>query len=411
MKHFLVVAILMNVASAWASLSIEHEERATANAGVSANSKYVYNVFYDHTRVITDMATTVTPEVSGQTQPKTVYFKGAAGGFYEKYLNYTIQDHFDYQAAGSMLVNEDGGISCKLDGAYKSFSDPAANETYKRIARQNYESALTTTIKGESKNSLILRGRYSSEQFSNPNVTGPLSTYLSNNTIDGLAQYNNAFLPETLWFLRTTGGMTQYTTGAFEPNINNVSAEQKNNNFFGMAETGFLGRLTEKSSIDCAVGFHFRSYENSGSGFAQPVFYLRFTEQVTRRDQLIAGYNYIVQNAYWSDYLLDQEIYIGLARVMGDQVLFLSRLGYNYRSYSLPTRRDDERIATAFSLRYSLNSQIKLTADLKVDLLSSDAYNNQNSGAVNLNGTQVYAPDRPASYKSGTFGIGIMAVY
>ncbi|MDZ4678047.1 MAG: hypothetical protein SGI74_11140 [Oligoflexia bacterium] len=414
MKIYLILLILIYSTTSLASVertSVEYEEKPLIKASVNAATKYMYNIFYDHNRAITDLASHISPEIHGTTKPKTIYFKGSAGGFYEKYLAYSIQDHFDYNGAGSMVINEDGGVSCRVDGNYKSHSDPAANEDYKRINRTNYGASFNMLIKSESKKSVEIKTRYSAENFNNPNLTGPLSSYLSNNTIDGVVQYNNAFLPETIWFMRASGGMTQYTTGAFELDPNNISAEPKNNNFFGTTETGFLGRLTERSSVDCAVGFHFRSYQTSGSGFASPLFYLRFTEQVTRRDQMIAGYNYIVNNAYWSDYVLDQEIYIGLARVMGDQVLLLSRLSYLYKSYSLPVRRDDERIATAFSLRYSINSQIKLTADVKVDLLSSDVYNNQNSGRTNLNGVRVYAPDRPASYKNGTLGLGIIANY
>ena len=136
--------------------------------------------------------------------------------------------------------------------------------------------------------------------------------------------------------------------------------------------------------------------------FFAPVFYVHFAEQVTRRDQFTLGYDYKVEDSYYTNYYLDQEIYAGLVKVVGDQILALARLGYDYRSYSLPFRRDDIRITASFSARYSITKTVKATADLKLDLLSSDAYDNSPNAV---------SPDRPMSYNAGSFTLGLMANY
>jgi len=263
-------------------------------------------------------------------------------------------------------------------------------------------------FKGESGNSLDIKGSYSIETFTIPNVSQFNATNLyNNNNIDGVVEYSSQFLPETSWFLRASGGQRVFPN---KPDFSlNPDFVVKNDSVYALGESGFVGRLSERSTVDFAIGWLYRNYavqipppSNISANFLAPVFYARFAEQVTRRDQLTLGYDYKVDDSYFTNYYLDQEIYAGLVRVLGDQVLVLGRIGYDYRSYSLPFRRDDIRLTGSFSVRYSFTKVIKFTADLKVDLLSSDAYDNT---------LTPIAPDRPFNYNAGSFAIGLLANY
>jgi hypothetical protein len=117
----------------------------------------------------------------------------------------------------------------------------------------------------------------------------------------------------------------------------------------------------------------------------------------------MAGYNYTVEEAYSTNYLLNQEIYLGLARVMGDQLLLLTRFSYEYKNYSTPVARNDERVTGGVIVKYSVNPKFKIMADVKVDLLATDAFDSMLR--------TVASPDKPASYKAGSFGLGVMALF
>lgn len=418
---WIVGALLMAGSTGLGStISADFPEKSQFKTDVAVGSRYVYNVFYDFLRAVNDAVLTVKPEIRGNTKPSGLFVDAGASGLYEKYLKNSIQDHFDYEGFSDIYINEGGPQSFIVSGRYKSFSDLAPSENYARIERSAIDGNLRAKIKGQRGNSFDISAHYNMDLFNNKQFAGTGQAdpkFLSNNTIEGTVQYNNNFLPETAWILRASGGKTTYPNPAISM-TNNSLALGKNGSFYAMAETGFVGRLTDKSTIDFASGFLVRNYEETtapSQSFSGPVFYLRFTEQITRRDQLMAGYNYVVKESYWSNYVLDQEIYIGLARVMGDQVLLLTRIGYSYRSYSLPLRRDDERIGAGFMIKYSLSPTIKLTADLKVDLLSSDAFFNgtttETTPPTNPNGTLIAFPDRPASYKAGSFGLGVVASF
>jgi hypothetical protein len=423
------LAILIGGAGAWANVSIDFPEKSQLQTDVDVTSRFVYNVFYDYDRNLSDGVLAVRPEIRGNTKPSDFFFAGRAVGLYEQYLKNTVQNHFDFEGSGDIFVNEGGRQAFTVSGRYKNFSELAPNEVYPRIPRSVIEGEVKAKLKGDRGNSFDLLARYRMDQFNNTlfNGTGLADpSYLSNNTIEGSVQYNNNFLPETAWILRASGGQTLYPN----PQIsmpNNTGAHPKEDSLYVSAETGFVGRLTEKSTVDFVAGYLVRMYTSKydiisivgndikGESFSGPVFHLHFTEQITRRDQLIAGYNYLVKDSYFTNYLIDQEIYIGLARVMGDQVLILTRIGYNYRSYFKPYRRDDERIAGGLVIKYSLSAQIKLTAEIKVDLLSSDGYFNGTSTSTTSpttpNGVPYTAPDRPASYKAGSFGLGLVASF
>lgn len=414
MRMCLSALILMLGSLSWgqeSSFITPDREKPELSTEIGLTTRYIYNVFYDYERNVSDEAVNVTPKFQGHTKPSSIYFNGGLKGLYEKYFSNSIQNHFDYEAAGAAIINEGGNQAIILSGKYGAFSDPSPNETYGRINHTAIESNLEGKFKGDRGNSFVVAGHIKMEKITvPPPYAGFNPDYLTNNSLDGKIQYSNAFLPETVWFLRASGGATEYVNPTLDDTLK-ARWSAKNNSLYGLGEIGVVGRLTEKSTLDCASGFLARLYKGTNAfadpvsdSFTAPVFYLRFTEQITRRDQLIAGYNYVVKDSYWTDYSLDQEIYIGLARVVGDQILLLGRTAYTYRSFSLPQRRDDQRIAGAFTVNYSLSPTIKLTADVKVDLLASDAYDNGVSVA-----SSSANPDRPASYRAGSFGLGIMA--
>ena len=395
------------------NVSGDTTDAALIKADLDVNTRYVYNIFYDFGRKINDVAFDLVPHLFAQSKPHLIYFKIDGKGLFEQFTQYQIQNHTDYDGNGEVLINEGHRLSFAVKGGYRGYSDPSPNETYGRLNHQVIDVSILSKMKILEDSNIEVKAGLQEEDFENPQIAaGSAGTMpagvLANNTLSGLAQYNNNFLPETAWYVRASGGVTQFPNTAPDAN----GAKYKYNSTFAAGEAGIIGRLSESSTVDCAAGYAARIYEVADS-FLGPVFYLRFTEQVTRRNQLMAGFDYTVKDTYWSNYRLDQEIYFGLGRIVGDQFLILTRISYDYSGYSLPNRRDDQRVKGAVSLRYSLTPAIKLTADLKVDLLSSDAYNTS-AGVIsqtNPDGTPVTFLDNPASYNAGSLGLGVMASF
>ena len=318
-----------------------------------------------------------------------------------------------------MLIGAQQNKTGRIVGDYQSFSDPSPTATFGRVGRIQAGGGVGGQFKNGRGSFIDILGRYNIEQFTIPQIVTP---YLNNTNIEGVVTYSNAFLPETSWIIRGRGGIRQFPTKTINPTDAADSSialfAPKNDSQYVLLETGLIGRMTENSTVDTAIGWHVRTYtsdyENTSNqqtqemgtrDFSGPVFYTRFTEQITRRDQLLLGYDYSVADAYITNFVLQQELYMGVVRVLGDQVLFLFRIAYDYNSYSLPSRRDDERLVGSAMIKYSLSPMVKVTADVKVDLLSSDAYSLAPATYVDFN------PDRPASYKAGSVGLGLVASF
>lgn len=390
------------------------------DADVAMTSRYIYNVFYDFDGAVSDEAVTITPHLAGNSYSGLFTVKGDADGFIENYISKTVQSHIDYSGKFNAAYNETGKLAFRMTGKYRSFSDPSPSESYGRIGRATTEGTLESKIKGDKNDSLEIKFLYKTEAFKNPlnnNNKKVLADYLNNDNYELNIQYNTAFLPETYWFVAASAGMIHYPRGdqGVDPTAFGTGSPpyipKVNSNYYS-ADIGLDGRLTDKSTINCTAGFLSRQYnpsdyqrglkDSSDDSYNLPVFKFKFTEQISRHDQLLAGYEKSARDSYFTNYVTEDQIYIGLARVLGDQVLFLGHINYYYRTFSLPARRDDERIAAALTLKYSLTAKVKLTADLVIDLLSSDAYDGSQAPSN---------PDRPASYKAGSFGLGLVAYY
>jgi hypothetical protein len=412
-----ICAILLGSIISLSSVGSAYTSNSLLRADVGVVSRYAYNVYYDYLRAISDELFAVKPELKVHSRQSSFYVDGELAGLYEKYFTQTIQDHFDYDGLAHLNINELEPHSWLVSGKYHSFSDPSPNETYGRLTHNQIQGEVKFKTEKNRNGGFDASLKYFSEDFTNPALGTQSSlissNYLANRTIEGSLQYSKLFSTETIWFLRASGGTTQYPNSIISTAIPATllsGATQKNNSTFGLAEAGMQGRLSEKSTVDFSVGYLYRGYTDNEK-FMNSVFNVHFTDQLGRRDQLLTGFNYTVKDSYWTDYYLEQEVYVGSAHVVGDQLIMLSRIAFDYRNYSSPNRRFDERIVAAVGVKYSLTNSIKLTADLKLDLLSSDAFNTSqtSSTTTNPNGSALKFVDAPASYQAGSAGIGIVA--
>jgi len=173
------------------------------------------------------------------------------------------------------------------------------------------------------------------------------------------------------------------------------------NSYFAEAMGGVEGRLSDTTSLSAASGFLIRIYDDDADDgdFAEPIFRLKFEEQLSPRDILLASFDYVVTDSYYTNFMVDQTISLGYGRILGDQVLALAKAAYSSLSFSKPNRREDQRVFGEVELEYSYDPQTKFGGLFRLDILNSDARENFTS-----TGSTDDVPDPGVSYEAFTLG-------
>ena len=221
-----------------------------------------------------------------------------------------------------------------------------------------------------------------------------LYQHLDGYDTSGSARYSYYFLPETAIYFEASGGVRVYPNGS-NP-IDEVEFDEQSDSIFAEFMSGVEGRLSDTTSIHASAGFLYREYVVDAD-FAEPIFRLKFEEQLSPRDILVAGFDYRVTDSYYTNFMVDQTISLGYGRILGDQILVLGRAAYSALSFSLPNRREDQRILGEVDFEYSYTSELKFGAQFTLDLLNSDAREN-----FTTTGSLDDVPDPGVSYEALT---------
>ena len=343
------------------------------------------------------------PRLDHQSRGDVFGLKAKLGGSYNKYFQYPAQDYFDYNGKLTIPMYEGRTWSLFGSGDVQKISEPAI--FWNKITRPNsgklflperLEKVLVGGTGGiKYKHSALstfrTEARYQLETYDDPYYE-----YLNNYYFEASGYYDYQFLPETTFFVGGMFGEQLYPDGTKNKNIGERVSEQKVGSYYVEGRGGIKGRLAEKTRIEASSALQIRVYEKD-SGFSEPVFNLRVEEQFTPKDLLIAGYDYEVHDSKWTNFVVDQTTYLGYARILGDQVLLLGKVGYTYSSFSKPYKREDQRLAGSFKIDYSVNPKTKISALFDIDVLSSDQ--------LNANPLRVDDPDHAVSYENFKAGL------
>lgn len=219
--------------------------------------------------------------------------------------------------------------------------------------------------------------------------------YLNHIIQNGRLVYSYQFLPETKIYLALESGDTKYKDGSVFIDADSSDGRVKYDHDLQMIMAGVQGRLTKYTKIDAGFGFKNMDYKKEKS-FGEPIFYVDFTDQISPKDALLAGYLYRVKDSSFTNWVLEQDMSIGYSRILKDTFLFQMRLSYIYYSYSEPFRREDQRLLAKFRIDYVFAPRWSLVTRLNGDLLVSDAYD-----------TDTTASDRSASFTATDLSLSI----
>jgi hypothetical protein len=368
------------------SLLITSQALAYHEGEVRFGSFYETNTFYSSAAQKSDIGFLVEPHLSYNNAGDSVYsVQTDSIASFTKFLSNTNQDNFAYDLNLKNNFRFSEGFQVYVTPKAKLLSEPALGPTEKRLERQVMGASFGVNYFNDPRKQYILDVSYEQETL---NQTA--YELLNNQYINGRLYYKKYFLPETFVYFGLSGGMRTFPNGT-----KNFPSRPKYDSQRIEPGLGLEGRLTKYFKIRSYLAYSMITYKTD-SGYQDPVYLVELEEEVSPRDFLLMGLEDLAEDSYFTNYQLNQKIYVGYGKFLGDQILWVSKVEYLYRTYSRPNRRDDQRFIADSRLEYSYSQALKLEAAFTFDLLSSDA--------VNPDGPPTPI-DPSASYRNIRFGL------
>ncbi len=334
---------------------------------------YESNSYYEDKSDKGDFFISVKPELMYEPGKKKGFLTSAYGmAQYNKYFVHSNLDFFQYEGHLKIQTISDTETGFFLKPSVKTLSEPPINETGDRPLRQFMGAEAGAQWRSTELSRFEIEGNYQTEAVSFNPPSGMISyDFQQNYEINMVAKHLYSFLPETNLVTALKVGQKIFPEGTKYKGTPNEEFGLKYDSQYIEVGSGVVGRLTRTMKIRSYAGFLFREYAKE-AGFREPIFTLEFEEERSPRDMILLGYDYTVEDTYYSNFVLKQKMHIGFGRIFGDQLLALARLSYQYRSYSRPNRREDQRLAGEFKLDYSFSKTFKAEAVFTADLLTSE---------------------------------------
>jgi hypothetical protein len=375
-------------------------------AEVGVTGTYQNNAFYEDENINGDFVMSIEPHLKwgdGSYKYGGNYFR--FDGSYNKFVKFANLDYYDFDMEGQWApLNNPKSVQWQFFADSALESDTAIDDESERRTRINYGGGTKLRFALSDTSSVTLWGHYKMQD-----QISTLFNHFDNTELNSGLFYNYWFLPETAINFGIEGGMKTYPNGKTPPADLDYSTKQSS--VYAFPYVSVDGRLGPTTSAFAKAGYLYLDYEEapfgqSNADFVEPKFEIKFEEQISARDVLSAGFDYLVYDTYFSNFILEQTIFLAYGRIIGDRILFLTRMGYSSLSYSLPTRREDQRIFGNFAVEYSVSRKLKLLGNFKVDILNSDSRDN-----FSTNGGNDPGEDPPMSYQSTHLGVTAKYVF
>lgn len=331
-------------------------------------SRFDSNPYYMNEEAEADFFYYAQPTLNFESGKNFFYIRSNNNMEYVKYSSSETADRADYASENfiSLFANRSHNIHLLLD--YELRNDPPVYKTAEltEITKLNY--ALEFNHKWNAKHSSKEYAGIQAEVFKDD-----VYEYLNSQKMKAGLEYSYAFLPQTMLDINLETTQNIYEKGLENLEEDSLASAYKYDSVLYLAKAAIRGQITEYSTINASFGYAVLNYE-AGSSFAEPVFHVGFEEQISPNDVLSAGYEYMVDDSYFTNWELKQSIYLSYGNILSDQLLLLWRLNYIYKTYSNPNRREDQRFLASLRVEYSYAPSWNFILDLKSDILATDAY-------------------------------------
>lgn len=345
---------------------------------------YETNTYYASENQNQDVAFLLEPHLTYASQGKYSIQTDSTAS-YTKFLSNTNQDFFTYDLNLKNNLKLGRSFQIYVTPKAKLMSEPALAKTEDRLERQFLGGALGFLYANDPRRQYIFELEYEQEQLSQSEYD-----YLNNQDITGQFFYKKYFLPETFVYFGISGGTRTYPDGKKSSVVRKKYSSQRIEPGFGLE-----GRLTRYFKIRSYFAYSLIQYAVDVN-YQDPVYLLELEEEMSPKDFLLLGLENSAEDSYFTNFQINQKVYVGYGKFFGDQILWVTKVEYLYRTYSRPQRRDDQRFVADSSLEYSYSEKLKIEASLMLDVLSSDA--------VDPDGPPTPI-DPSASYQNIRFGV------
>jgi len=329
------------------------------SSDVRFGSFYETNTFYASDEKESDIGFLVEPHV----------FYNSGGRYsiqtdstvsYTKYLSNTNQDNLTYDLNLKNNLKISDRLQVYATPKIKLLSEPALGKDADRLERQTMGGNFGFVWSRDSRRQWIFDSSYEIETMSQSEYY-----HLDNQTMSAKLYYKKYFLPETFVYFGASGGARIFPDGT-KYILEKYDSQRIEPGF------GLEGRLTRYFKIRSYLGYALLQYKEDVN-YQDPVYLIELEEEMSPKDFLLMGLESSVDDSYFTNYQLNQKVYVGYGRFIGDQILWVTKAEYLYKTFSRPNRRDDQRFVADTRLEYSFSEKLKLEASLMFDILSSDA--------------------------------------
>lgn len=360
-------------------------------SSIELGMKYNTNVFYSDDNLEAATASMVKPKIGFDHKSTRFYSKSDIHFEQLSISKYSEASESEYDASLETGWGTSAAPKLALFAEAKSKANPLFSSTAtKAPVMVSTKAGLKGGFSFGKKHAFSIDAFASNESLDQSNFE-----YLNNSMVDAGLKYSYKFLPETSFYTEIRGGQRTYDKGTTWIDIDSDDLRVKYDSDILQLLFGVEGRLTKYTSIDAGFGLRSMDY-TADKDFKEPIFYVRFTDQISPKDSIIAGYLYEAKDSKYTNWVLEQDMYIGYSRILRDTFLFLMKLNYIYYSYSELNRREDQRLLAKFQLDYVFLPKWTFVSTLGFDLLVSDAYDTDTSSS-----------DRAASYRATTIGLSV----
>lgn len=332
-------------------------------SSVKFGTFYETNTYYASEEKSDDVAFQVEPNLVYLSNPSSKYVVQTNSIFsYTKFMSSANQDYFDYDLNLRNTFKFSPGFHVSLTPKAKLLSEPALAKTEDRLERQFAGATFGVLLAKDSRRQYIFEADYEQESLSQSDYE-----YLNNMSVSSKFYYKKYFLPETFVYFGLRGGMRSFPDGEKAATFRYKYNSQRIEPGFGLE-----GRLTRYFKIRSYFGYAVLQYAKD-TNFNDPVYILELEEEMSPKDFILMGLENTVDDSYFTNFQINQKVYVGYGRFMGDQFLWVTKAEYLYKTFSRPQRRDDQRFIFDTRLEYSYSQKLKLEASAIFDVLSSDA--------------------------------------
>ncbi len=315
---------------------VKLSDDSVLHVGVGAEAGYDTNVFYSDTAPVSAPLMRVTPfaEITNATRggaaPSNLFYDLATSLQYREYLGggeeAKQQRAFNPTISGNAEMGAGQRYGFLLADQFVRTEEPPYGTSRANITRNNnVASAQVRAAPGGGRLQALLRYTNGIDVFDNADLK--YANLMGNELLfDGSWRW----LPKTAIFVQAAQGAISYFNKDSDP------LNHKENSFPFRVMGGLRGLVTEKLSVNLAVGYAAGFYQGvatNPTGISNLAALGEINYKITQLTEFVVGYRHEFRNSVIGTFYDLDSPYVGLRQKVGSQLSILAHARYEFRRY------------------------------------------------------------------------------